>query len=128
MFETLPTWTSGDDLKADDLNMLSRAADAALSLTVDPGTGLSLICLPHSRIIRGKRKLECWVKITSGGTSGIYAGTQQMEAAGGTWAAGPRSWTVASGLLIEANVSTTVPATTIVRAWKDRFCWRFNYS
>jgi hypothetical protein len=125
----LPRWKAGTELVSEDLNQLSRAGDTALSFSVDASTGLELVRLPHARILRANRKLECWVKITGGGASGIYAGTEQLEASGGTWSNGIRSWTAGSGLLRESNGLTTVPigGTVIVRAWNDRYFWRFVY-
>jgi hypothetical protein len=127
----LPRWIPGDELTIAQLNQLADAADAALSLTVDPSSGLSLQLMPAGNIcIRWKRPLEIWVLITGGGTSGIYAGTQQLEEAGGTWANGPRVFTVVEATLVEANGNTAVPtgSTTIVRAYRDRSLWRFLYS
>ena len=127
--KSLPRWAAGTELASEDLNQLSRAAETALSFSVDPSCGLQLTRLPHARILRLNKKLECWVLITGGGTSGIYSGTEQLEASGGTWSSGTRTWTTGSGLLREANGSTTVPnaSTVRVRAWKDRYFWRFVY-
>ena len=126
---TMPQWQPGDEIVSGDLNTLSRGVEGALNLRVDPSSGLETMYLPGGTIIRQRRKLECWVKITGGGTSGIYAGAQQLETSSGGWTAGPRSWTTGDSLLQEANGSTTVPTggTVIVRAWKDRFRWRFVY-
>ena len=127
--DSMPTFTAGEELTSSDLNTLSEGVEAALSLRVDPGSGLEMMALPTGTLIRQRRKLEVWVKITGGGTSGIYAGTQQLETSSGGWTNGPRSWVAADNLLQEANGNTAVPTggTVIVRAWKDRYRWRFVY-
>jgi hypothetical protein len=127
---TLPIWHQGDEITAAKLSDMVEGINDAANLRVDPATGLQLVRLPAGNsVIRSFRPMEIWVKITSGGASGIYGGTQQLEGPGGTWANGPRVFTTGGANLIEANVLATVPITgsVIVRAFRDRINWRFHY-
>jgi hypothetical protein len=54
------------------------------------------------------------IKVTSGGTGGKYAWTEQVPAASGTWTAGTRSGTTTSDPAWEVNMNTAVPANTII--------------
>ena len=126
----LPEWKPGDEILASDLNALADAASRAGDIRVDPGSGIEAVRLPDGGIVlRDKRPLAIWVKITGGGAGGVYAGTQQLEQSGGTWANGPRTFTTGGGTLIEANLNASVPTSgnTIVRAFRDRKFWRFSF-
>lgn len=61
------------------------------------------------------------IKLTSGGTGGKYAWTEQVPAASGTWTAGPRSGTTSADPAYETNGNTTIAANTIIlRAYRAR--------
>ncbi len=76
------------------------------------------------------RSEEIWIKITSGGTSGKYAWTQQLPAADGTWTDGETTGTTTTLPAIEVNGNTSVPTNTrvLARMDPDRTTYRFVYS
>ncbi len=85
----LPDFVAGQVLTAADLTA-SRDAIASMLGSAD-GTGIREVSLPSGTATRFDRRPEIWVAITGGGTSGIYAGTQQLESA-------PASGATARGL------------------------------
>jgi hypothetical protein len=125
----LREWKQGEELGAGRLNEVNRAAEAA-QLGVASGSRLELRRSSAGTTLSRKRRLEMWVKVTGGGTAGAYDGIQQIEAdASGGWDDGPKTFAEADGDLREIGAATDVPidGSAIVRATKDRFCWRFAY-
>lgn len=125
---TLPDWRPGDEVTADGLNATNDAV-RSLELSVDPNSGLEIRSSSFGRHLLDRRPREMWVKLTAAAVSGSYGGVQQVDQTGGTWADGPKTFTAGDGQLREVNNSTTVPTSParIVRAWRDKVCWRFEY-
>ena len=102
----------GDPIRATWLNALRRAALAALNLKVE--APLELVKTAGGFVLRLAWNPRFWIKVTSG--TNPYAWTEQVAAAGGTWAAGSRSGTTTTDPAYEQNGNASVPANTVVIA------------
>ncbi|WP_422928575.1 hypothetical protein [Singulisphaera sp. PoT] len=62
-----------------------------------------------------------WIKLTSGGTGGAYAWTEQYPDSGGAWVDGTDSGTASSDPAYESNGNDSVDLTTppVVRARRE---------
>lgn len=117
MARKLPRVRAGDVLRADDLNALYEALER-LRLTVGLGSGLTLAETPGGTTLGWSGRPGMWIKIGSSHTGSAYAWTEQLPATGGTWVVGPASGTSTVDPARELNGNATVPANTIVRAWR----------
>lgn len=127
MIDPQPRWEKDDAILASQLNRQSEGIDRANSLQVVEGSGLTITNTMDSQIIGQKKRLECWAKITGGGTAGKYSATQQIETSSGGWTNGNRTWTSGGYYLREANAQTTVPVNSIVRAAFEGAYWVFDW-
>lgn len=120
-------FAQGEVLGASHLNQLVDAFNGESEgvATGETSGGLEVVQIGRRRVLRARRPLEGWFKITGSPTGSAYPATQQVEQSGGTWANGPRTTTVR-----ETTGSTSVPANSIVRAWKDGTgrSWWFTYA
>lgn len=120
-----PEIRPGDPITAGFLNAPLDAARRA-TLSADAASGVTVESTPLGTTIRGRVRLEMWVKVTANLGSASYTVRQQEEAAAGAWADGRRIVTA-----YETTGNTAVPTdgTARVRAWKDRAGgnWRFSY-
>jgi hypothetical protein len=114
---------AGDPIIKDAWDRLADMVERALNVGVDPTGGLHAFSGPFGTSISRARPQEFWIKLTSHGSSGQYAWTEQVPAAGGGWTDGARSGTTTVDPAIEANANTGLTADSaapIVWAWREK--------
>lgn len=120
-------FAAGERLGPTHLNQLVDAYNGESEgvATGQVGGGLEVVQIGRRRVLRVKRPLEGWFKITGSPSGSAYPATQQIEQSGGTWANGARTDT-----LRETTGNTTVATNSLVRAWKDGTgrSWWFTYA
>jgi hypothetical protein len=95
------------------------------------GSGVLVGESPTGTVLSTKPKApEFWAKITSGGSGAKYAWVEQVPQAGGTWADGSYSGSVADDPAYETTGNTSVAANKIVwlRFSTISRTWLFLYS
>ena len=121
-----PDFEAGDILTASSLNDWSDAARSA-EVSVDASGGLVNASLSGGVNLRIQPRAEGWFKVTaapSGSPSGSYQLTEQVDLPNGAFATGQK---VRIGYPTPGSGTVVVDGSKIVRAWRDRASWRFEY-
>lgn len=118
-----PRARPGEPILADHANAILEVRDACAIAVASP-----LVRGPDGAISLPDDG-PLWVKVTGGGASGKYAGTEQVPIASGAWSNAARTWDTTVDPLIEVNGSTSVPVDGSVRvlAFRGRAGWYFQF-